>query len=63
MRVDSLPSVQNRQKQSGKVRGVWNSKYSAMLSKIHFYRLLFPRFCSLGWCLPWELTLGFLTKI
>jgi len=27
---------------------IWHSKYSAMLSKILSYRLLFRRFCPLG---------------
>jgi len=27
---------------------IWHSKYSAMLYIVHFYRLIFWRFCSLG---------------
>jgi len=33
----------------GKITNIQHSKYSAMLSKIHSYRLLSRRFCTLGY--------------
>jgi len=48
--VYCYPSGQNRQRNSPKECVFVNSalKYSAMLSKIHYYRLFFRRFCLLG---------------
>jgi len=40
--------IANKQSEGARFLLIRPSKYSAMLSKIHSYRLLFRRFCPMG---------------